>query len=130
MAQGDVQRLQEIYAAINGAQDEALLKLLHPDFAYTTREEPAGRGSHLTTDVLRRVAQLKEMFRDIRFEPEEFISAGEGVVVVVHGTGLGRVSGAPVDERVFHVWTFRDAKAVALALYSDRARAVAAAGPS
>ena len=70
------------------------------------------------------------MFSEVRFEAEEFISSDHGVVVAVRGTGMGRVSGVPVDERTFHVWRMENAKARELCAYSDRAAALAAVAGS
>lgn len=130
MSPDNVERLREIYAAINAGLDEPLLHFLHPQFVYKSREELPAGGSYLTTDILRRLAEREEMFRDVRFEAEEFISSDQGVVVAVRGTGVGRVSGAPVDERIFHVWKMEDAKARELWSYSDRAKALAAVAGS
>jgi ketosteroid isomerase-like protein len=130
MSQENVDRLRRVYAAINEGVDEPLQDLLHPDFVYKTREELPGGGSYLATDLLSRLVELREIFRDGRLEPEEFISCDQAVAVLVRVTGFGRASGVPVDERIFHVWKIENAKARELCMYSDRGDALAAAGLS
>jgi ketosteroid isomerase-like protein len=130
MSQENVERLRQIYAAINDGDDEPLLDFLHPDFVYRTREELPGGGSYSAADLLSRLAELREIFRATRFDPEEFINCDKGVVVLVRGTGTGRVGGVPIDEHLFHVWKIEDAKARALCTYSNRAEALEAVGLS
>jgi ketosteroid isomerase-like protein len=43
---------------------------------------------------------------------EEFIAAGDSVVVRVHQHAAGRESGAPVDMRYYQVWTFRGSSVI------------------
>ena len=130
MSQENVELVRHVYEAVNEGADEPLLDFLHPAFAYRTREELPGGGAYRRHDLLRRLAELRQTFREIRFEVEEFISSGQNVVVVVRGTGLGRVGGVPVDERMFHAWTIENAKALELRIYSDRGDALQAAGLS
>jgi len=104
--------------------------ILHPAFVYRTREELPGAGTYRRHDFLRRLAELRQTFREIRFEVEEVTGSGQDVVVGVRGTGVGRVSGVPVDERMFHAWTIENAKALELRIYSDRGEALEAAGLS
>ena len=61
-------------------------------------------------------------------EPEEFIPAGENVVVPLHIRGQGRESGIEVDAHIVHVWTIRNDRAVKLHVYVDRAEALKAVG--
>jgi ketosteroid isomerase-like protein len=61
-------------------------------------------------------------------EVEEYISAGEFVVVLCRYTGRGKASGVDVDVRGAHVWKMRDGKAVRLEVFSSREKALEAAG--
>jgi len=128
MSRRNVERLRDVYAGLNAGVDDPMLDLLHPEFVYDTREELPGRGSFPKQEFLDRLAELRETFDEIRFEPEEFISSGENVVVVVRGTGVGRASGVPVGGRLFHVWKFENAHASSLGIYSDRDAALESAG--
>ena len=130
MAQENVEQLRHVYEALNEGADEPLLDLLHPAFVYRTREELPGGGTYRRHDFLRRLAELRQTFREGRFEVEGFIASGQDVVVAVRVSGLGRVSGVPVDERMFHAWTIENAKALELRIYSDRGDALQAAGLS
>jgi ketosteroid isomerase-like protein len=59
---------------------------------------------------------------------EEFIEAGDSVVVAAHWVAVGKESVAPVEARLFHVWTFRGAAVTRLELFRHRSEALEAVG--
>jgi ketosteroid isomerase-like protein len=61
-------------------------------------------------------------------EEQEFIGAGEHVVVFLRLMGKGRHSGIEVEMRVYDVFTFRDGKVARHRLYDSRAEALEAVG--
>ncbi len=65
---------------------------------------------------------------DLRTVPEEFIDAGDRVVVPVCITGHARSTGIPVEYRYVHLWTVRDGKVTHVRLYGSKAKALEAAG--
>jgi ketosteroid isomerase-like protein len=58
------------------------------------------------------------VFESVDFVPEEFLDEGDRVVVVFRFTGIGRGSGVRIDERLCHVWTIRDGRAVRMEVRS------------
>ena len=75
------------------------------------------------------LGELHESFEDLTFEPERFIEAPGGeVVVLVHARGRGRGSGLEIDNHIAWVWTFRDGQAVRMVVYEEQADALAAVG--
>jgi ketosteroid isomerase-like protein len=83
-------------------------------------------------DSLRRaLSELEESFEGLRFEPEKFIEAPNGeLVVLVHVRGRGRGSGLEMDNHIAWVWTFRGDKAVRWVVYEEQAQALEAVGLS
>ena len=61
-------------------------------------------------------------------EPQEFIDAGDHVVIEVQERGKGKGSGVPFEQTHTQVWTLRDGRLVRWLLFSDRAEALEAAG--
>jgi ketosteroid isomerase-like protein len=59
---------------------------------------------------------------------EEFIPAGESVLVSVRHQGVARISGVPTDEHYFMLWTFRGPKVIRIEAFPERAQALEAAG--
>jgi ketosteroid isomerase-like protein len=61
-------------------------------------------------------------------EPEEFIDAGERVVVLLRLSARGRGSGISLERRDGMVWTVREGKAVRLDYFNNPTEALEAAG--
>ena len=73
--------------------------------------------------------ELAESFEDLSFEPEKYLEAPGGeIVVFIRARGRGRGSGVEIDNRIAWVWTYRDDKAVRAVMYEDRAEALEAVG--
>ena len=64
-------------------------------------------------------AEWAEAWDDWELEPEDFIDAGERVVVIVNQRGRSKATGIPVDMRFAQVWTFRDGQADRMNLYAS-----------
>ena len=109
---------------------EALLDFIDPEFETTTPAElsvePSTYRGH---DGLRRYFEsFYEVMEEIRFEAEEFVDAGERVVVPTRLIARGRGTGIDTEQRLTMVWTVRGGKAVRLDSYGTKAEALAAAG--
>jgi ketosteroid isomerase-like protein len=128
MSQENVETLRRMYETLNGGDDQPLRDLLRPEFVYRSRQELPGGGAYGAHDLLRRLDELREIFLEARFQPEEFICSDSAIIVRVRGIARGRVSGVPIDEHLFHVWTMESGKASALCIYAARAEALEAAG--
>jgi ketosteroid isomerase-like protein len=61
-------------------------------------------------------------------EPEDYIDAGDYVVLVIRLNAKGRRSGAEIDRRDALLYTFRDAKIVRIDYYNSREQALEAVG--
>ena len=119
-----VRRLFEAYAA--GELEKALADA-DPEIVWNPVEETATQGHDAVGENLRR---WETDWEDLRTVPEEFVDAGERVVVTVHFAGRGRGSGIDVDVRLYQVWTLHDGKAVRMDEFTERAEALEAAGLS
>jgi ketosteroid isomerase-like protein len=69
-------------------------------------------------------------FEELRVTFEEIIDAGDQFVVVAHHQGRGRGSGIEVDARFYEVYTLRDGKVLRVDEYTEREKALEAAGLS
>lgn len=86
-------------------------------------------GTHYGPEgFLRGTEEALEAFEEYRVEPEEFIDAGESVVVPVRISGRGRASGAMMETRLAHLWVLRDGKVIRSEIYRTVPEAVEAAG--
>jgi ketosteroid isomerase-like protein len=77
---------------------------------------------------VRGTEEALEAFDDYRVETEEFIDAGDAVVVPVRISGRGRASGVSMEMRLAHLWALRDGKAIRGEVYRTVEEALEAAG--
>jgi ketosteroid isomerase-like protein len=92
---------------------------------------PDTRESYRGFDGLQRwQADWEASWANWRWEPQEFIDAGERVVAVLRVYAKGRGSGVDVERLDGAVWTMRDGKCIRLDYYGSKAEALKAAGLS
>jgi uncharacterized protein len=126
--QDDVERLRGVYQAFNEGGVEAILERLAPEFQVRDRESSPDRGEtrHGREGIKELFDSYMEAFDALRLEPEEFIDAGDQIVVSLHQLIRGKGSGAKVVGRIAHVWTMREGAALRLRIFADKERAVEA----
>jgi ketosteroid isomerase-like protein len=71
-----------------------------------------------------------EAFEDVTFTAEDFLDAGEHVVVVTRIRGRGRGSGLVVDQSITLLWTLSGGRVTRVGGYRERSEALQAAGLS
>ena len=129
MSQENVSRLRARYeAAERGAWGADLLAQDFELHQASSIIDSAAvfKGPDAIRDVM---GELEESFEEISVEAEEISEAPEGeIVVVLRISGRGRGSRIELDNRIGHVWTFRDDKAVRMVAYEEPADALKAAG--
>jgi len=105
---------------------------MHPEFEIHDHDAPDARAIYHGPDGWREwEAAFSEAFESYAFEPQEYIDAGDGkIVLVVRLSARGRGSGVPVERLDGLVWTVRDGKTVRLDYYSSPAEALQAVGLS
>ena len=95
-----------------------------PDFVNNPIEERPFSGLDSIRDNIERWASA---WKDFEVTAEEFLDAGDRVVVTARHRGRGRESGAMVDARFYLVYTLRHGKVIRADEYADRAAALEAA---
>ena len=75
-------------------------------------------------------AEWAAAWDDWELVPEDYIDAGERVVVILTQRGRSKATGIPVEMRFAQVWTLRDGQGIAMLLYGSVGEAVEAAGLS
>jgi uncharacterized protein len=123
----DVERLRGAYAAFNEGGVEAILERLSPDFQVRDRESSPDRETRYGREGVKQLFDsYMEAFDALRLEPEEFIDAGDQIVVSLHQLVRGKGSGAQVVGRIAHVWTMRRGAGLRLRIFADKERALEA----
>lgn len=128
MFREDVERLRDAYQAFNEGGVEAILERLAPEFQLRDRESSPDRGEtrYGKEGIKQLFDSYMEAFDALRLEPEEFIDAGDQIVVSLYQQVRGKGSGAEVVGRIAHVWTMREGAALRLRIFGDKERALEA----
>jgi len=130
MSQENVEIAGRAYAAFNRGGVEAAMAF-HPEIEIHDFPEIPDTRTYRGHDGFRALYRnLDVLFEDMRWEPVEYIDAGDNLIVMTRTVGKGRGSGVEVEATVGHVWTIRDGKARRLRLLGDRGGALAAVGLS
>jgi ketosteroid isomerase-like protein len=131
MSQENVELVRRRIDAFNRGDLPALVDLTDPDAVWWDREDDPGtgtpvRGRDACMDHLAEILQEVELHA----EPQEFIDAGDSVVVGLRLVGRGRTSSVGFEEREFHVFTLRGGLVIEIREYRKRAEALEAVGLS
>jgi uncharacterized protein len=130
MSEENLEVIRRVYRAMDGRDLETLAELGDPDVVWLADESVGERPVHGREQVVRYFAERAEMFGEINTEIERLSDAGDKVIAFLHVTGSGVSSGAGFDIRLAHVWTLREGLVVRGEAFSDRDRALEAAGLS
>jgi uncharacterized protein len=125
--QEDVDILRRAYQAFNEGGVEAILEHLAPEFHVRDRESSPDRETrHGKRGIKQLFDSYMEAFDALRLDPEEFIEAGDQIVVSLHQRVRGKGSGAEVVGRIAHVWTMSEGEALRLRIFGNKERALEA----
>ncbi len=129
MSRENIALLHRAYEAFNAGDFEPFLALLDEKFVYRARAELPGGGAFVGRAAFRdRIEALEDVFGEVRFEPQNFIDAGQHVIVVLGQTARGRASGVTLQQSISHVWLIREGRGIELCVYSRREQALQAVG--
>ena len=107
---------------------EAALVSLDPEIEIHDHDIPDASEYRGLEGVLRWQADWERSWESWRWEPEDFIDAGDRVVAVLRVHAKGRHSGVDVERLDGAVWTLRGGKAIRLDYYGSREQALKAVG--
>jgi ketosteroid isomerase-like protein len=134
MSKENVEVVRRAYEAWNLGDLETAFEFLDVDVEVSVPPDLPEAGTYRGRAEIRRwvAEQLLPILEEARAEPEEFLDAGDQVVVLVRYFGRGKASGIEVRGAVVdsHVWTLRDGKVQKLQMYQGTEKALEAAGLS
>jgi ketosteroid isomerase-like protein len=108
---------------------QATFAIYDPAIEMLDHDLPDAKESYRGLDGLRRWrADWEVSWASWRWEPEEFIDAGDRVVAVLRVHATGRGSGVGVERLDGAVFTLRGGKCIRLDYYGSKAQALKAVG--
>jgi ketosteroid isomerase-like protein len=127
MSRENVEIVRAIYD--DWLRGDMALDRLDPNVAIIESTTIPGAPSASGIDAVRRYMEsFANYWAEIRFEPQEYIEAGDQVVVVARLVGRGKKSGVEVTRIWAYVWTIRAKRVLRIEAYADRAEALESVG--
>ena len=127
MSEENLEALKRLYSrwAVGDFRDES--SLYDPHFVGIS-PDPSPEPQYGLRAMRNYMRRFLDSWEQVRFEATGYRQVGDTVVVDVHRTGIGKGSGAKLEDDVFHVWTFRGAKAIRTDVFDREADALQAVG--
>jgi ketosteroid isomerase-like protein len=121
----EIAELKAAYAAFNRGDIDAAVKPLDANIEWSEPKEFPGGGTYRGVEGAKEyLTQSRAGADQVHSEPEQFIFAGDKIVVFVHARVKPKGSDAWQEIRLADVYTFRNGKAVAMRAFSDREAAL------
>ena len=131
MSQENVDIVREAFEAFLGGDQETTAQLVDPEVEFhgTVGGLEEGRIAHGQSQIDQTFeAEDLEAWEERRLEAEEFIDAGDNVVVLLHEYRRGRGSGVELETKTAVVVAVSGGRVVRIQGYMDRDAALEAAG--
>jgi ketosteroid isomerase-like protein len=130
MSEESVEIAKQAFARFNRQDDDAMLDLYAVDAVYHSRPDEPDTGIYEGREAIRENFRAwRAMFEDLTAESDEYLDAGNSVVIVGRLSGRGR-SGVQVREPYSWVISIRDGEIVEVREYRTEEEARKAAGLS
>jgi ketosteroid isomerase-like protein len=122
----NVEALRPVYEEWSRGNWQPRFDVYDPEMEWGWSEEfPEFDGVSRDPEVSsRRLRDWLSPWQDWRCEAEEFVAAGDCVVVLTRYSGRGKESGVDVESQGAHLWTMREGRAIRLEVFSSRAKAL------
>ena len=129
VSEKNVEIVRQVYDRWARGDFRAGTELFDPWVVLVLRPEFPDAGAYLGPEKISGyMRRFLEGWDHAVIEGEEFIAAGESVVVRVHQQASGIKSGVPVDMRYFQVWTLRGGAVIRIESVQGREEALQAVG--
>ncbi len=127
----NVQVVRDMYEAFGMKDETRLRQLLHPDVEWIQCAGFPGGGHRRGQDeVLEKVFRsLRSDWNDWRVEIEEYLDAGDAVVVLGHYAGTHAATKRPMTAVFAHVYIVANGRIVRFRQFTDTHQLVKAAQP-
>jgi ketosteroid isomerase-like protein len=132
MSEENLNIARQGYEAFNRGDIDAVLSIMDPNIEW---QEPdveglPFRGTHHGPEAVANnvFGLVEEHWDGLHVEAEEFLDAGDRVIVLGRFQGTGKATGRTLDAPYAHVWTLRDGRLVHFRNYTDTANFLQALG--
>jgi ketosteroid isomerase-like protein len=133
MSEENIKLVREAFEAFLSRDQEKAAQLVDPEVEFhgTVGGLQEGQVAHGQSEIDQQFEEVDlEAWEERRLEAEEFIDAGDAVVVLLHEYRRGRGSGVELEADTAVVVAVRGGRVVRIQGYMDRGAALEAAGLS
>ena len=127
MSKENVELVQAIYAAFGAGDVPGVVARMSPEIVWNEAENfpYADRNPYLGPEAILTgvFARLGTDWDGFAAVPDEYLDAGDTVVVLGRYHGTYQATGETLDAQLVHVWRLEDGKAVAFQQYTDTLQA-------
>jgi len=130
MSQENVELVRAVHDGWARGDFRAGTDLLSADFSWEQPAEAVEAGSRRGAEVGQSLRNLFEIWDDYRVEADEFVDAGDQVVVTGRAKGTAKASRMELNQQFVFVWAVQGGLLARLRVFTDRDDALQAAGLS
>ena len=121
--------LRAAYVAFNRGDIDAAVRILDPGVEWIEPPEfPGGGTYHGIEGAKQYLSQSRAGATEVISEPEQFIPAGNRIIVFVHARVLPKGNNTWQDVRLADVYTFQNGRATNMRAFANRSEALRWAG--
>ena len=125
----NVDKTREFIAAYNRRDFDAAIRDFHPQVEWILPEQQRSDSAIGPAGVIRFWEAIDDDMEELQLRPQEYRDAGDRVAVRLRHYGVGKGSGAVIDEELYHqVTTFEDGVMVRIEYFESWDAALDAAG--
>jgi ketosteroid isomerase-like protein len=129
MSAENVAKARDFIEAYNRRDFDAAVESFDPEVEWVLPERQSSDSCQGPEEIKRFWEGIDETFDDLKLVPQEFIDAGDRVATRLRHRGRGKLSGAEIDEEMYHqVATFRAGRMVRIEYFGEWSEALEAAG--
>ncbi len=130
MSEENVELIRSVYEPFNRGDWDAAFRHAHPEFEMTTQRGPTAGTYRGREAVQEQMQEMLSAFDAWAVEPDEFLEAGDRVVVLIKVRVRPKGGGVDIEARNGHLWTVQDGTIRSLKTFAVREEALEAAGLS
>jgi ketosteroid isomerase-like protein len=131
VSQADIDTLRAGYEAVRRGDWDSILGTADPDFELKTADRFTNPGTYRGVETARQFFDdFLGPFEEVVPIPQKFFEDDDRIAVLLLVKVRPRGSSAVLENRIGHVWTFRDGRALRLEIYPEREKALEAIGMS
>jgi ketosteroid isomerase-like protein len=128
MSQENMEIVREVHEGLARGDFRVAADRLAPGFEWHDFPQAVESATRRGAEVEQGLRDVLDVYENLRVESEEFIDAGDKVVVLGRTYASAKGSGLKLDLPVALVWTVQACKLARLDAFTERSDALAAAG--